>query len=62
MPKLTIPHRWDAAIDKFERSKILPEYLGKDYCKYFAMNRREESRQFHNTVSQLDFDWYLRSV
>ncbi len=61
-PKLTIPHRWDAAIDKFERSKILPEYLGKDYCKYFAMNRREESRQFHNTVSPLDFDWYLRSV
>ena len=62
LPKLTIPHRWDAAIDKFERSKILPEYLGKDYCKYFAVNRREESRQFQNTVSQLDFDGYLRSV
>ena len=62
LPKLTIPHRWDAAIDRFERSKILPQYLGKDYCRYFAMNRREESRQFHNTVSQLDFDWYLRSV
>ena len=62
VPKLTIPHRWDAAIDRFERSKILPLYLGKDYCRYFAMNRREESRQFHNTVSQLDFDWYLRSV
>ena len=62
VPKLKIPHRWDAAIDKLERSKILPDYLGKDYCKYFAMNRREESRLFHNTVSQLDFDWYLRSV
>lgn len=62
VPKLRIPHRWDAAIDKLERSKILPDYLGKDYCKYFAMNRREESRLFHNTVGQLDFDWYLRSV
>ncbi|MBT8086977.1 MAG: glutamine synthetase family protein, partial [Gammaproteobacteria bacterium] len=62
VPKLKIPSRWDAAIDKFERSKILPAYLGKDYCRYFAMNRREESRRFHNTVSQLDFDWYLRSV
>lgn len=61
-PKLRIPNRWDAAIDKFQRSKILPAYLGKDYCRYFAMNRREESRQFHNTVGQLDFDWYLRSV
>jgi len=62
VPRLRIPNRWDAAIDRFERSKILPDYLGKDYCKYFAMNRREESRRFHNTVSQLDFDWYLRSV
>ncbi|NNC56942.1 MAG: glutamine synthetase [Woeseiaceae bacterium] len=62
VPKLKIPNRWDAAIDKFARSKILPQYLGKDFCKYFAMNRREESRQFHNTVAQLDFDWYLRSV
>jgi len=62
VPKLKIPNRWDAAIDRFERSKVLPDYLGKDYCKYFAMNRREESRRFHNRVSQLDFDWYLRSV
>ena len=61
-PRLKIPNRWDAAIDRFERSRILPEYLGKDYCRYFAMNRREESRRFHNIVSQLDFDWYLRSV
>ncbi len=61
-PKLKIPNRWDAAIDRFERSKVLRDYLGKDYCRYFAMNRREESRRFHNRVSQLDFDWYLRSV
>lgn len=61
-PKLRIPNRWDSAIDKFQRSKILPAYLGKDYCRYFAMNRREESRRFHNAVGQLDFDWYLRSV
>ena len=52
----------EAAIDKFSRSKILPEYLGKDYCRYYAMNRRAEAEKFHNAVSQLDFDWYLRSV
>ena len=57
-----IPDRWDAALDKFSRSKILPEYLGKDYCKYYAINRRAEARQFHNTISPLDFEWYLRSV
>ena len=57
-----IPVRWEAAIDKFSRSKILSEYLGADYCKVFAKNRRLESRAFHNVVSPLDFDWYLRSV
>ena len=62
VPRLRIPNRWDAAIDQLQRSKVLPQYLGKDYCKYFAMNRREESRLFHNTISQLDYDWYLRSV
>ncbi len=60
--KAGIPTRWDAALDKFARSKVLPQYLGEDYCKYFAMNRRNESAQFHNTVSPLDFEWYLRSV
>lgn len=62
VPKLKIPNRWDQAIEKFSRSKILPEYLGADYCKYFAMNRSAESTKFHNTISDLDFDWYLRAV
>lgn len=61
-PKLKIPNRWDTAIDKFSRSKVLPDYLGADYCNYYAVNRRVESEQFHNTVSELDFDWYLRAV
>jgi glutamine synthetase len=61
-PKLKIPNRWEAAIDKFSRSKVLPDYLGKDYCRYYAMNRRAEEQKFHNVVSQLDFDWYLRAV
>jgi len=60
--KTGIPDRWDYAIDKFSRSKILPEYLGERYCKYYALNRRGECREFHNVISPLDFDWYLRAV
>ena len=60
--KIRIPHRWDTAIDKFAKSKVLPLYLGADYCKYYAMNRRAESTKFHNTVSALDFEWYLRNA
>jgi len=60
--KTGIPDRWDAAIDLFESSKILPAYLGEQYCRYYTHNRRHECREFHNTVSPLDFDWYLRAV
>jgi len=60
--KTRIPDRWDQAIDRFSRSKVLPEYLGAEYCRYYALNRRGECRQFHNTVSPTDFDWYLRAV
>ena len=60
--KQKIPIRWDAAIDKFARSKILPGYLGDEYCRYYVANRRHESRCFHNVVSNVDFDWYMRAV
>ena len=60
--KLRIPDRWDAAIDRFSRGKVLKTYLGERFCRYYAMNRRAESRQFHNIISPLDFDWYLRAV
>jgi glutamine synthetase len=60
--KRKLPARWDAAIDKFERSRILPEYLGRDYCRAYAINRRVEAERFHNTVSNVDFDWYMRAV
>jgi glutamine synthetase len=61
-PKLKIPNRWDAALDALERSKVLPDYLGEDYSRYYAMVRRAECEKYHNQVAQLDFDWYLRSV
>ena len=60
--KRKIPNRWDAAIDKLERSKFLREYLGEEYCRLYAANRRNESRRFHNVISNVDFDWYMRAV
>ena len=60
--KRKIPNRWDAAIDKFAKSKIFPEYFGADYCQLYVAHRRDESRRFHNVVSDVDFDWYMRAV
>ena len=60
--KQKLPNRWDTAIDRFSRSKVLPRYLGAGFCKSFVLNRRDESRCFHNVVSNTDFDWYMRAV
>jgi glutamine synthetase len=60
--KRRIPNRWDAAIDKFERSKIFPKYFGEDFCRHYATVRRDECRRFHNVISNVDFDWYMRAV
>jgi glutamine synthetase len=60
--KQRIPDRWAAAIDRFEKAKVLPEYLGREYCKCYVINRREEERNFDNVISDVDFDWYLRAV
>lgn len=60
--KRKLPNRWDASIDRFERSKILPAYLGAEFCKSYVRNRRDEARCFHNVISSTDFDWYLRAV
>ncbi len=60
--KRKLPNRWDAALDRFGRAKVLPAYLGEDFCASFLANRRDEARRFHNIVSNADFDWYLRAV
>jgi glutamine synthetase len=57
-----IPNRWNKAIDEFEDSKILPNYLGEEFCKTFIANRRFEESEFNNNISDIDYSWYLRSV
>ena len=60
--EVTLPQRWDSALELFRQADILPHYLGKKYCDYFAKVRQGECDDFHAQVSQLDYDWYLRAL
>jgi glutamine synthetase len=60
--EVTLPRRWEAALDLFERSEILPRYLGKEFCRIFSVCRRSENEQFHAEISNRDYEWYLRVV
>jgi glutamine synthetase len=59
---VTLPLRWDRALDLFEQSTVLPRYLGEEFHKVYALCRREECNRFHAEVSRQDYEWYLRNV
>ena len=59
---VTLPVNWPQALDVFEAGKILPHYLGAEFCRIFAICRREESNRFQTEISNRDYEWYLRAV
>ncbi len=60
--EIALPRRWDAALDRFQHSDVLPEYLGEKFCQVFELVRRSECERFHSQVSNRDYEWYLRGV
>ena len=61
-PGITVPYRWDAALDRFTGASVLRSYLGERYCRHYEINRRSECDRFHAEISDRDFSWYLRTV
>jgi glutamine synthetase len=61
-PTVTLPVRWEAALDAFQNAEVIPNYLGQEYCRIFLHSRRCESDRFHSQTSNKDFEWYLRSI
>ena len=59
---VTLPVHWPQALDAFEAGKILPGYLGAEFCRIFALCRREECNRFQTEISNRDYEWYLRAV
>jgi glutamine synthetase len=58
---VTLPVRWELALNAFDAGRILPQYFGK-YHEIFASCRREECDRFHTEVTNRDYEWYLRAV
>jgi glutamine synthetase len=59
---ITLPRRWDAALDLYDAGKILPQYFGEKYHTLYGTCRREESDRFHAQITDRDYEWYLRAV
>ena len=59
---IRLPNNWFAAVDLFEQSKVLRDYLGDRFVDMFVSVKRTEQARFFEVVTELDFDWYLRNA
>ena len=50
------------ALDNWKQSELVTRYFGEDYQRLFDMIRRDEYNQFQTVISNVDYEWYLRSV
>ena len=61
-PASRLPTSWGAAIDAFEASAVLKDYLGERFCRMYAEVKRTELARYEEVVSSLDYDWCLRNA
>ncbi len=64
LPKeeVSLPIRWERALDRFRDSRVMPQYLGEEYHQIYAVVKEEECAEYHAMISPLDYQWYLRAV
>jgi glutamine synthetase len=60
--KIRLPTDWYAAVNLFEASDVLRDYLGARFVEMFVSVKRTEQARFAEVVGQLDYDWYLRNA
>jgi glutamine synthetase len=56
-----IPTNWFAAVDQFAQSEILKDYLGERFVRMYSTVKRVEQERFNSEISDVDYDWYLRT-
>jgi glutamine synthetase len=59
---LRLPANWFAAVDRFETSAVLRDYLGDRFVTMFGKVKRIEQDRFFAVVSPLDYDWGLKNA
>ena len=57
-----LPANWFAAVDAFEASAVMGDYLGARFVRMFTSVKRTEQDRYFAEVPPQDYDWYLREV
>jgi glutamine synthetase len=59
---MRLPSNWFAAVDQFDRSAVMRDYLGERFVRMFATVKRTEQDRFFEVVQPLDYDWCLKNA
>jgi glutamine synthetase len=57
--KPTLPHFWNDAIEVFENSNFIKEYLSEELQTNYARCKRQEKHEFDSRVTLMEYDAYL---
>ncbi|WP_374574824.1 glutamine synthetase family protein [Phenylobacterium sp.] len=60
--KSSLPTNWFSAVDLFDQSEVLREYLGDRFVDMFVSVKRTEQARFFEVITPLDYDWYLSNA
>ena len=60
--RANLPATWHEAIERAAQSPFLADALGADFLKVFLAIKRQECERFSAEVTDLDYDWYLRTT
>ena len=58
----SLPSNWYDALSRTEGSSFLNEYLGARFMEIYSAVKRAEQDRFYSQVTELDFEWYLRTA
>jgi glutamine synthetase len=58
----SLPSNWYDALARTEGSSFLKDYLGPRFLEIYCAIKRAEQDRFYSQVTELDFEWYLRTA
>ena len=57
-----LPCTWPQALERAAQSEFLADCLGAEFLKVFLAIKQQECDRFGSQVTDLDYDWYLRTT
>lgn len=58
----TLPTNLRDALRELENSPVMQQYIGEEYLDVFTLCKENELAEFEQTISDLEYMWYLHTV